>query len=69
MVPKESVLHQNRDLYYQAIQDSKQANDSGLFIEFTLSALYDTISVQEKHQVRHQVEHVSGIIKGRVFGR
>lgn len=56
-MPMESVLYQNRAVYHQAIQDSKYANDSGQFIEFTLSALHDTITVQEQHQVRHQVEH------------
>lgn len=56
-LPMESVLHQNRSLYHLAIQSSQQANDSGSFIEFTLSALYDTILAQEKRQVEHQVKH------------
>lgn len=56
-VPMESVVYRNRALYYQTIQDSQQANDSGPFIEFTLSALYETILVQERHQVEHQVKH------------
>jgi len=38
-IPMESVLYQNRPLYYQAIEDSRAANDSGAFIEFTLSAI------------------------------
>ena len=53
----ESVLYQNRPEYYQAIENAHRANDSGVFIEFTLSALYDIIASQEKHQVRHKDEH------------
>jgi Fic family protein len=56
-IPMESVLYQNRPQYYQAIQDARKADDSGVFIEFTLSALYDIIKLQEKHQDKHQVEH------------
>ena len=56
-IPMESVLYQNRPEYYQAIENAHRANDSGVFIEFTLSALYDIIASQEKHQVRHKDEH------------
>jgi Fic family protein len=55
-IPMESVLYQNRPLYYQAIQDARKADDSGAFIEFTLSALYDVIKHQVEHQDKHQVE-------------
>lgn len=56
-IPMESVLYQNRTQYYQAIEDARHANDSGVFIEFTLSALYDIIATQEKHQVKHKDKH------------
>lgn len=56
-IPMESVLYQNRQQYYQAIENARQANDSGVFMEFTLSALYDIIAVQEKHQVKHKDKH------------
>ena len=56
-IPMESVLYQNRPDYYQSIETAHHANDSGVFIEFTLSALYDIISSQEKHQVRHKDKH------------
>ncbi len=39
-IPMESVLYENRQQYYQVIEDSRKANDSGVFIEFTLSAVY-----------------------------
>ena len=56
-IPMESVLYQNRPQYYQAIVDARKANDSGSFIEFTLSALYEIITEQAKRQVKHQVKH------------
>ncbi len=56
-IPMESVLYQNRPQYYQAIEDARIANDSGVFIEFTLSALLDIIVLQEKHQVKHEDKH------------
>lgn len=56
-IPMESVLYQNRPQYYHAIEEARAANDSGVFIEFTLSVLLDSIMLQEKHQVRHQDEH------------
>ncbi|MCK9524467.1 MAG: Fic family protein [Limnochordia bacterium] len=42
-IPMESVLYANRLQYYKAIEDSRHANDSGVFIEFTLSALYEIL--------------------------
>ena len=56
-VPMESVLYQNRQQYYQAIEAARKANDSSVFIEFTLSALYEIIGDQEKRQVKHQEKH------------
>jgi hypothetical protein len=56
-IPMESALYQNRPQYYQAIEEATKANDSGVFIEFTLSALYGIITAQEKHQVKHEDKH------------
>ena len=42
-IPMESVLFRNRPQYYKAIEDARKANDSGVFIEFTLSALYEIL--------------------------
>jgi Fic family protein len=55
-IQMESVLYQNRPQYYQAIEDAREANDSGIFIEFTLSAIFDIIALQTKHQDKHQVD-------------
>jgi Fic family protein len=56
-IPMESVLYKNRPQYYKAIEDARDANDSGVFIEFTLSALYEIIADEAKHKDRHRVEH------------
>jgi Fic family protein len=56
-IPMESVLYRNRPLYYKAIEDARKVNDSGVFIEFTLSALYEIIAEQAKHQVKHKDKH------------
>ena len=56
-IPMESILYQNRTQYYQAIEAARKANDSGVFIEFTLSAIYDIITAQEKHQVKREDRH------------
>jgi Fic family protein len=56
-IPMESVLYKNRSQYYEAIENARKANDSGVFIEFALAALYDSVVLQDKHQVnKHQVE-------------
>jgi Fic family protein len=56
-VPMESVVYEKRPRYYQAIEDAREVNDSGAFIEFTLSAILDSIGTQEKHQDKHQDKH------------
>jgi Fic family protein len=56
-IPMESVLYRNRPQYYQAIEDARKIDNSGVFIEFTLSALYEVIAEQTQHQVKHQVKH------------
>jgi len=43
-IPMESILYKNRPQYYKAIEDARKANDSGVFIEFTLAALFDIIT-------------------------
>jgi Fic family protein len=53
-IPMESILYQNRPQYYQAIELARKANDSGVFIEFSLSAILDMIALQEKHQVKRK---------------
>ena len=49
-IPMESILYENRQQYYTAIEDARKANDSGVFIEFTLSAIAEIITEQAKRQ-------------------
>jgi len=53
-IPMESVLYEKRDQYYAAIEASRKVNDSGVFIEFTLSAIEKILSEQERLQDKHQ---------------
>lgn len=70
-IPMESVLYENRLQYYKAIEDSRRANDSGVFIEFTLSALYEILkgtssnllaSEQDNEQDNEQVGYEEKIL-------
>jgi len=56
-LPMESTLYERRPQYYQAIEDAREENDSGAFIEFTLSTILETIKEQEKHKDGHKDEH------------
>ena len=56
-VPMESVLYEKRPQYYAAIEAARKENDSGTFIEFALSALYEIVMEQFKHQDEHQDKH------------
>lgn len=56
----ESILYPNRLQYYRAIVDARSANDSGAFIEFTLSTVLNSIIDQEGHQVKHVEKHQDG---------
>ncbi|MCL2493305.1 MAG: Fic family protein [Clostridiales bacterium] len=45
-LPMESVVYAKRPQYYEALQNAQKINDSTGFIEFTLSALLDTLKTQ-----------------------
>lgn len=49
-IPMETVLYQNREDYYEAIAKSSQAGDAVFFIEFTLEALWKSISSQKQKE-------------------
>lgn len=42
-IPVESIIHDRQDEYYQAINNSNDAVDSTVFIEFMLSAIKDAL--------------------------
>ena len=47
-IPMESMVYEKRPQYYNALQNTQRKNDSSEFIEFTLSAILDTIEAQAK---------------------
>jgi len=49
-LPMESAIYCKRPQYYQALQKSGTANDSAIFIEYCLSAIFETITSQIKLQ-------------------
>lgn len=56
-IPMESVLLQKRPQYYEAIRNARIANDSGVFIAYTLEALLEMLAQQIEHQDKHQDKH------------
>jgi Fic family protein len=42
-IPMESVIYEKRQEYYDAIEIAREENDSAKFIEYTLSALYESV--------------------------
>ena len=42
-VPMESVIYQKRPLYYDTLHQGQITNNNSMFIEFTLSALYEIL--------------------------
>lgn len=42
----EAVVYERRPEYYQSIQTSRSVDDSGVFIEYTLAALYASVLEQ-----------------------
>jgi Fic family protein len=56
-IPMESLIYERRPQYYDALQNAQKKNDSGEFIEFTLSAIFDAVEAQTKHQDKHEDKH------------
>jgi Fic family protein len=56
-IPMESLVYEKRPQYYDALQNAQGPNDSGEFIEFTLSAILGAVEAQTKHEDKHQDKH------------
>jgi Fic family protein len=54
-IPMETVLFKQRTEYYEAIENARKSNDSGGFIEFTLSALHASVVGQIMAGVNEEV--------------
>jgi len=65
-LPTETVIFERQREYYAALRASDKAGNSTVFIEFILTAILDTLAIQEKHQVehkdKHQVEQLSKVM-------
>ena len=62
-LPVETMVNDNQQDYYQAINDSSSANDSGIFIDFMLGEILKTLEI---HQKTNLIGRVSGTLNGRV---
>jgi Fic family protein len=47
-IPMESLVYEKRPQYYDALQNAQRENDSGKFIEFTLSTILNAVEAQAK---------------------
>jgi Fic family protein len=56
-IPMELLVYERRPQYYDALQNAQKTNDSGEFIEFTLSAILGTLESQTKHKDEHRDKH------------
>ncbi len=45
-IPMESLIYEKRPHYYDALQNAQKTNDSGKFVEFTLSAILEAVESQ-----------------------
>ena len=55
-LPIETIIYERQRDYYAALATSDIGGNSTAFIEFILTAISDTIAIQDKHQDEHQVE-------------
>jgi predicted HTH transcriptional regulator len=60
----ESLVYEKRPEYYDALHAAQQANDSGVFIEFALSVLLETVEMQAKQQAEATPSKGDGIKDG-----
>jgi Fic family protein len=60
-IPMESVVYEKRQDYYGALHAAQNANDSGVFIEFVLSVLLETVEAQAKIQADERKVSEGGI--------
>jgi len=73
-LPVESLIHQNQDEYYAAINQSTQATDSARFIEFMLRIILDVLTedaetsdAQSTPQVTPQIMELLRVLDGEML--
>ena len=60
-LPVETMVYNNQQNYYEAINDSSAKNDSGIFVDFMLGEILKTLKLHQTSQ--------SGRVNGRLNGR
>jgi len=60
-LPVETMVHDSQQKYYQAINDSSLARDSGIFVDFMLGEILKALRIHQDLQF--------GRVNGRVSGR
>ena len=65
-VPVESLVHQNQQAYYQALQNSTNGSDSAPFIEFMLQMILRAFRENLTPQVTPQVNSLLGVLNGEM---
>ena len=63
-LPVESIVHDNQQEYYDAINDSTIRTDCGVFIEFMLTEIYETLKLYQRGELSDGA--VSGAVSGVV---
>lgn len=53
-IPIETIIHENQENYYAAINESNNAGESTIFVEFMLNVIRDTLEDIVKNQNAHK---------------
>ncbi|MDR1856428.1 MAG: Fic family protein [Desulfovibrio sp.] len=56
-IPIDAIIYRSCEQYYHAIEKAREANDSGAFVEFALSAIADSIDEQMERQCARRIGH------------
>ena len=62
----ENMIWENQSAYYKAIQDSTDANDSGIFVDFMLGIILDAIK-QNTHVTQEELSAIVGIARKNII--
>lgn len=64
-LPVESMVHNNQQAYYDAINESTKCTDSGVFIDFMLTEIHEALKLYQREDVA-QGGGVNGGVSGGV---
>lgn len=55
LIPTESIIRDNQESYYKALEDSGESGDSTIFVEFMLNVILDSIKSSVNSSVKSSV--------------